>query len=620
MCSTTRLTCNGLALILWLLSAFAWTEALGGKLCLGWEYPDSGSYWAGKDFDGDGVKDMGVLGVRGAIYYTSECGTWPYRSFTNTFRLSGGEYGEILVDSDSGLPVFNEPGALIGPGTPARAAWRNSTSLLIQSLYEPWNEPTNAIVWQIGPMLSQDSLWAGVRFRTPAGTNYGWVKLATLIGEGGIKVPQMATNSFNPLPDAPIAIGEVLPPAPVDENDWVTNQPITLFRSLDLVLETRRRLADSGQERIDLTLRAIAPVLVLARDGMTQTEGTVEASPLPYHRRVPRIPSSPQRWTEFHRVPLLSTLRDFDAATGAAITNKSGLLAQGPQVIGVMITNGDQVARVFPLYFDGDGRLIKVARGQQPFPVVGAELADTAVDLNQDGLIDYILFDFPENATPFGMPPETLWTASIVGLGGNSVLLEDFTQGPTLPTRLDANTEITINKWPNRGAGAWTPGPRSEWDVSGFLRYTQSWSGPWAVNDWSFVTNSSGFIGVRFSAPDGIHLGWLKVRRDSLSFSVVDYSYNPAPGQPILVGQHLAAPLNTLRVSRPSNGKLVVEGEVVGRHVEILRALDLGSTPAWKVHFSTWGLDEEVGENRYRFQFQEADSPTKAFYRLWLEE
>jgi hypothetical protein len=64
----------------------------------------------------------------------------------------------------------------------------------------------------------------------------------------------------------------------------------------------------------------------------------------------------------------------------------------------------------------------------------------------------------------------------------------------------------------------------------------------------------------------------------------------------------------------------VVEGEVLGRGVEVLRALDLGSTLAWKVHFSTWGLDEEVGENRYRFQFQEADSPTKAFYRLRLQE
>lgn len=615
MCSTTRLTCNGLALILWLLSAFAWTEALGGKLCLGWQYPDSESYWAGKDFDGDGVKDMGVLGVRGAIYYTSECGTWPYRSFTNTFRLSGGEYGEILVDSDSGLPVFNEPGALIGPGTPARAAWRNSTSLLIQSLYEPWNEPTNAIIWQIGPMLSQDSLWAGVRFRTPAGTNYGWVKLVTSIGEGGIKVPQMATNSFNPLPDAPIAIGEVLPPAPVDENDWVTNQPITLFRSLDLVLETRRRLADSGQERIDLTLRAIAPVLVLARDGRTQAEGTVEASPLPYHRRIPRMPPSPQRWAEFQRVPLLSTIRDSNAETGVAITNKSGLLAQGPQVIGVMITNGDQVARVFPLYFDGDGRLTKVAHGQQPFPIVGAERADTAVDVNQDGLIDYVLFANPENAKLFGMP-----LASIVGLNGNCVLLDVAAPGPYRPKPLEVNSEMTVNKWPDHGTVGWRPGPRDEWFFSGSLRYTPFLTGPWDDKDLSFVTNGSGFIGVRFSAPDGIHLGWLKVRRDSLSFSVVDYSYNPAPGQPILVGQHLAGPLNTLRVSRPSNGTLVVEGEVLGRGVEVLRALDLGSTLAWKVHFSTWGLDEEVGENRYRFQFQEADSPTKAFYRLRLQE
>lgn len=65
----------------------------------------------------------------------------------------------------------------------------------------------------------------------------------------------------------------------------------------------------------------------------------------------------------------------------------------------------------------------------------------------------------------------------------------------------------------------------------------------------AYLTN--GFMGVRFTARDGVHHAWLRWDAGSLQFGPVTSAFNPWPGESITVGQPGPSPL---RIRRTGNG------------------------------------------------------------------
>lgn len=86
--------------------------------------------------------------------------------------------------------------------------------------------------------------------------------------------------------------------------------------------------------------------------------------------------------------------------------------------------------------------------------------------------------------------------------------------------RLSTNDLVTLD-----------PGPGSAWQPRLDL---------WCTAEYVPVFTNLPYVGVRFEAADGNHLGWLHVKGDR---EVSDYGWQPQPGQPIRVGDKpVAAP------------------------------------------------------------------------------
>lgn len=581
--------------------------------CINRQYYDSVGHTNLTDFDGDGIKDVGLHSVTFGIFDTC---IGPY-STTNLLSLQGGVYGEVLVDAVSGLPAAKTPGDAIGPVALVGTEWRSSSATFLRS-NRPQSDVEPHPVWsQSGLFMELDTLWVGVRFRTVAGTNYGWMKLSVVEGQYERAV-QVAQQGYNPQPGIPATVGEIVPVPPRDELNWIANQPVGLFKPLNLVVETHHWRDVAGLDfRTEVSLRALDPAKVLSSDGISQPDGTVEASALRYYRRIPKSPLSPERWTDFRRVPLLTERITYDPATAAFTTNRTGLLAQGAQVVGVMIPSPAGTNWTFALHFDAEGRCGRREDGYHPYPIVGMQpisfaltQADVALDLDEDGQIDFVVRREKRPGMARLIGGDTEWSMGIYGLETNVLVVSPFS--PLMA--LADDTEVAATAWPRDST--WPLPPDGWWFQYGLLgeAYFDRDSSPLVFK---FTTNRLSYLGIQFAAEDGMHLGWLLAhQRSPGEFDIVDYSYNPVPSEPIRTGQRISAPPNKLRVSQSTGGQLLIEGQVFSRGWNLMRALQVRSDPAWETHLVIGG--EEVGENRYSFRAEPVAPPENAFFKIDL--
>ncbi len=151
------------------------------------------------------------------------------------------------------------------------------------------------------------------------------------------------------------------------------------------------------------------------------------------------------------------------------------------------------------------------------------------VDVNQDGTVDFTLesrwvttLDIPPSfmSYSFGIRPGQ--DNYVLGSGSTATVLS---QGETISPVPIGSTNWQHPKYGSVGVCGWSADLRNEtWS---------GWLGPMAGLD-------EVFVGLRFSAADGDHFGWARVRLNSSdtlrTAQLVDYAYDTRPNAQILAG------------------------------------------------------------------------------------
>lgn len=168
-----------------------------------------------------------------------------------------------------------------------------------------------------------------------------------------------------------------------------------------------------------------------------------------------------------------------------------------------------------------------------------------SLDMNQDAAID---FTFAQGASvcTADVPPSMCEQSFYVGSPRTNAVLKQGYFAASVPS------------------GEWiggSPLSNAVWAVGGSPHLFIAWSSP--RNGTSGVygpigEEGEGYIGVRFSAADGDHYGWIHVQGSS----IVDWAYETRPNQPIRAGARpVPVPLSHASVERPGFLRLVAETE-----------------------------------------------------------
>jgi len=159
----------------------------------------------------------------------------------------------------------------------------------------------------------------------------------------------------------------------------------------------------------------------------------------------------------------------------------------------------------------------------------GVSSSAVNLDLNNDGWIDFILLnedfinsDFSRNDRFF--QPLADCALFIPGKPGDS---------PYIP--IDSSRAVDP-------AGTWSTNK---------LTLEFSWRSGFVAFDRGGAYLTNGYMGVRFTARDGVHHAWLRWNAGSLQFGPAASAMNPWPAEPINVGQPGPSPL---RIRRTASG------------------------------------------------------------------
>lgn len=176
-------------------------------------------------------------------------------------------------------------------------------------------------------------------------------------------------------------------------------------------------------------------------------------------------------------------------------------------------------------------------------PILNAPIAAYPVDVDQDGVVE-----FHTVARAAGSPPP--------GTEIQEYTVGFFLLGSELSTPLVSSpSRITFEEGEMVSLSSTVYG--SVWDndliVGGYFE-SKAPFGDWMYYDihqkdpknyWKKLTEM--LIGVRTAKDDGFHYGWIKFRRPNATFTtpfeMVEFSWNPLPGEPIAAGRPPVIPL-----------------------------------------------------------------------------
>lgn len=150
-----------------------------------------------------------------------------------------------------------------------------------------------------------------------------------------------------------------------------------------------------------------------------------------------------------------------------------------------------------------------------------------SLDVNQDGTVDFSLShvrmmttDFPSSGMfySFGICPTT--DSYVLGVGTKAAVLSADAEISLFLTEPDGWQQI---QYGSLIVGRWSSTLSMGWS---------RWEGPMA-------NVQEGFLGLQFSASDGPHFGWLRVRKAGNrlpSIVPVDFAWETQAGLPIIAG------------------------------------------------------------------------------------
>ncbi|MEX2142209.1 MAG: PEP-CTERM sorting domain-containing protein [Pirellulales bacterium] len=164
----------------------------------------------------------------------------------------------------------------------------------------------------------------------------------------------------------------------------------------------------------------------------------------------------------------------------------------------------------------------------------GANIDGDALDLNEDGMIDFRINEYGYITTSISSSSAYIFSLSGPGPGrssphSNGVLSGDAGVAPlTLGTSIDAASSTWVDSFSELPIiSHWFDGGSRE----------SGWTGPWA-------DQIAGFIGIRFDLSDGLHYGWIRLSIEHPTGDglvgknprVLDWVYESTPNAPIVAG------------------------------------------------------------------------------------
>jgi hypothetical protein len=167
------------------------------------------------------------------------------------------------------------------------------------------------------------------------------------------------------------------------------------------------------------------------------------------------------------------------------------------------------------------------------------------LDLNEDGTIDFSFSLGPSTCTD-DVPTSFCSQPAFVSIAGTNSILNQGSYAASVP----------FGEWVGSSAVS-----NTAWFVGAYTYLFRSWHSPRDGTSGIYGPigeQGSGYLGVRFSAVDGDHYGWVYVQ----GWSVVDWAYETRPNQPIRAGaKPVPVPLSQASVERPGYLRLVAETE-----------------------------------------------------------
>ncbi len=540
------------------------------------------------DLDGDGVIDVTLRRLEDGLV------TYCVLTARVNFTLQTPYYAEFLMEEASKQPWPLHVGDTLGETAPAGAAWRSSISLLQLTIDLSAQAPT---ILSTGFLASRTNALVGLRFRSALGTHYGWLKLENQLDGDGFSSAAVTDTGFHYQPATAIAVG-TKPPAPPPDPQSVTNYVgVFLERPFDARLRRREwtnTATVTGGYEVHLDVQASAKVLVANPNSSFGLFDPVEVVP---GRRVPASPPVPQGWAEPGLIPLLR-VATVTEASGATKLIRSGLLTDGPKTFALMSTNQlNQQPVAFPVHLDTNGTVTTIERNGSAYPVVGSQgylgSDEGGLDLNGDGRVDFIRRR-KSAGSHLSLRLEPIGSNRIVSKFVQvAVVPVAFPTGKLVSPNLDASDS-------QMGLASWNQSP-----AYAYLRDLDPNQLPVTAG-----LQDGDFIAISFETAAGRHYGWLRW----FSGQVIDYDFNPEPGQPLAAGTRKAMKGPSLRFERRTDGKLWLVGNAVGSLWRQKCRNGLLNPESWSDAFFPQWIG--VGESLWRFEQVVAPTNTSGFYRF----
>lgn len=168
------------------------------------------------------------------------------------------------------------------------------------------------------------------------------------------------------------------------------------------------------------------------------------------------------------------------------------------------------------------------------------------LDLNQDGNADVSLAMGVPICT-MDIPTSFCSQPAYVGMSGSNALLVQGSYAARIPS------------------GEWiggTPFSNTAWSAAAPIHLYLFWHSPRDGTSGAYGPigeAGEGYVGVRFSADDGEHYGWIYFE----GWSVIDWAYESRPNHPIRAGARpVPVPLAHAALERPGYLRLTAETEI----------------------------------------------------------
>lgn len=356
--------------------------------------------------------------------------------------------------------------------------------------------------------LLRQQFHLGLLVQRDDGIHSGWLRM----DKSQTGVWDVGASALHPLPGQPLAVGEPPPPTTPPTIEWmpgytrlsVSNDTTT--RTIFLGLHRWTNHADHSHGQV-VDLRGRDDWLWVTSTGEVDT-----LLPLEPRTSLAGPPPGGVRTNSRLGLVVLSVATD-----AAGLVQERGPLAE-------------RTSAYFGFQGSGHGGWIHLVRGTWASRLstsatvvngpslasgLGASGSAVNVDLNNDGWVDFLLIneefinsDFSRTDRAF----QPLEEGSLLIPGGAG-------DTPFIPV----GSTLAIGP-----AGTWSTN-RSTLEFS--------WRSGFVASDRGGAYLTNGFMGVRFTARDGVHYGWLRWNAGSLQFGPVAAAANPWPAEPITVGQ-----------------------------------------------------------------------------------